>query len=192
MAASLRRQALQIFRAALQSGRSVPGRSAPPSAPTPRLTEISYVIGAGKASAQMARAVERLLGARITAGLINVKDGHGAKLRRIKIKSVAIPSLTSAAWLAPGASRKLRARPARTTWSFALISGGASALLPFPAPPITLAAKQKITRSLLDCGASIHEINCVRKHISRDQGRATCAPGLSRYATHADSLGRHR
>ena len=52
----------------------------------------------------------------------------------------------------------------------ALISGGASALLPFPAPPITLAEKQKTTRLLLHCGASIHEINCVRKHISRIKG----------------------
>ena len=51
-----------------------------------------------------------------------------------------------------------------------LISGGASALLPLPAPPITLAEKQKTTRLLLHCGASIHEINCVRKHISRIKG----------------------
>ncbi len=51
-----------------------------------------------------------------------------------------------------------------------LISGGASALLPLPAPPITLAQKQKTTRLLLHCGASIHEINCVRKHMSRIKG----------------------
>ncbi len=83
---------------------------------------------------------------------------------------MAIPSLTSAAWLAPGASPKLRARAGPDDLVICLISGGASALLPLPAPSITLAQKQKITRSLLACGASIHEINCVRKHISAIKG----------------------
>ena len=59
-------------------------------------------------------------------------------------------------------------RPGRSV--ICLISGGASALLPLPAPPITLAEKQKTTRLLLHCGANIHEINCVRKHISRIKG----------------------
>ncbi len=135
-----------------------------------------YVIGAGKASAQMARAVERLLGARVTDGLINlkyghgVKDGHGAKLRRVQINECGhpIPDRRGVA----GARRiaEIASQAGPDDLIIALISGGASALLPLPAPPITLAEKQKTTRLLLHCGASIHEINCVRKHMSRIKG----------------------
>ena len=67
-------------------------------------------------------------------------------------------------------SRKSRVTPAPEDLIVCLISGGASALLPFPAPPVTLAEKQAVTRLLLHCGANIHEINCVRKHISRIKG----------------------
>jgi glycerate 2-kinase len=129
-----------------------------------------YVIGAGKASAQMARAVERLLGARVTDGLINVKDGHGAKLQRVRINECGhpIPDRRGVA----GARRiaQIASQAGPDDLIVALISGGASALLPLPAPPVTLAEKQKTTRLLLHCGASIHEINCVRKHISRIKG----------------------
>jgi glycerate 2-kinase len=135
-----------------------------------------YIIGAGKASAQMARAVERLLGARVTDGLINlkyghgVKDGDGAKLRRVQINECGhpIPDRRGVA----GARRiaEIASQAGPDDLIVALISGGASALLPLPAPPITLAEKQKTTRLLLHCGASIHEINCVRKHISRIKG----------------------
>jgi glycerate 2-kinase len=169
MAASLRRQALQIFRAALQAAdpyqavlRHLRLR--------PKAYQNIFVIGAGKASAQMARTVERMLGARITAGEINVKDGHGAKLRRIKINECGhpIPDQRGVA----GARRiaQIASQAGPDDLVICLISGGASALLPLPAPSITLAQKQKITRSLLACGASIHEINCVRKHISAIKG----------------------
>jgi glycerate 2-kinase len=169
MAASLRRQALQIFRAALKAAdpyqavlRHLRLR--------PKAYQNIFVIGAGKASAQMARAVERLIGAHITAGEINVKDGHGAKLRRIKINECGhpIPDQRGVA----GARRiaQIASQAGPDDLVICLISGGASALLPLPAPSITLVQKQKITRSLLACGASIHEINCVRKHISAIKG----------------------
>jgi glycerate 2-kinase len=169
MAASLRRQALQIFRAAL--------KAADPYQAVlrhlrlnPKAYQNIFVIGAGKASAQMARAVERLMAARITAGEINVKDGHGAKLRRIKINECGhpIPDQRGVA----GARRiaQIASQAGPDDLVLCLISGGASALLPLPAPSITLVQKQKITRSLLACGASIHEINCVRKHISAIKG----------------------
>src|SRR5277367_2468867 len=169
MAASLRRQALRIFKAAL--------KAADPYQAVLRHLRIDpepyrniFVIGAGKASAQMARAIERLLGARITGGEINVKDGHGAKLRRIKINECGhpIPDQRGVA----GARRiaQIASQAGPDDLIICLISGGASALLPLPAPPITLAEKQKTTRLLLHCGASIHEINCVRKHISRIKG----------------------
>jgi glycerate 2-kinase len=129
-----------------------------------------YIIGAGKASAQMARAVERLLGARVTDGLINVKDGHGAKLQRVQINECGhpIPDRRGVAGARRIAEIARQAGPDDLV--VALISGGASALLPLPAPPITLAEKQKTTRLLLHCGASIHEINCVRKHMSLIKG----------------------
>jgi hydroxypyruvate reductase len=118
----------------------------------------------------MGRAIERLLGARISGGLISVKDGHGAKLRRIEIHECGHP-VPDARGVA-GARRisQIASQAGPDDLVICLISGGASALLPLPAPPITLAEKQKTTRLLLHCGASIHEINCVRKHISRIKG----------------------
>lgn len=169
MAATLRRQALRIFQAAL--------KAADPYRAVLRHLELDrggfrnvFVIGAGKASAEMARAVERLLGARISGGEINVKDGHGSPLRRIKINECGhpIPDQRGVA----GARRiaKIASQAGQDDLVICLISGGASALLPLPAPGITLAKKQKVTRLLLECGANIHEINCVRKHISAIKG----------------------
>jgi glycerate 2-kinase len=169
MAASLRPQAFRIFRAAL--------KAADPYQAVLRHLRIDpepyrniFVIGAGKASAQMARAIERLLGARISGGLISVKDGHGAKLRRIEVHECGhpVPDARGVAGARRIAQIAIQAGPDDLV--ICLISGGASALLPLPAPPITLAEKQKTTRLLLHCGASIHEVNCVRKHISRIKG----------------------
>lgn len=180
-AGALRRQALRIFHAALQAaapdqavlrhvavdrGKLVIGGA------RYRLSDYRNVsvIGAGKASAQMARPIERLLGARITGGEINVKDGHGAKLRRIRINECRHP-VPDARGVA-GARRiaAIAGEAGPDDLILCLISGGASALLPLPAPPITLAQKQKTTQLLLHSGASIHEMNCVRKHISRIKG----------------------
>jgi glycerate 2-kinase len=127
-----------------------------------------YVIGAGKASARMAVAIERLLGARITGGLINAPDA--AKLRRVEINACGhpIPDRRGVA----GAKRiaQIATQAGADDLVICLISGGASALLPLPAPGITLANKQKITRSLLHSGATIHEVNCVRRHLSAIKG----------------------
>ena len=129
-----------------------------------------YVVGAGKAGASMAAAVERVLGRRITAGLVNVKDGHTAKLRHIELNECGHPVPDSRG--VDGAERiaALAASAEEDDLVLCLISGGASALLPAPAPPITLEEKQSVTRLLLACGANIHEINAVRKHISRIKG----------------------
>jgi glycerate 2-kinase len=174
----LRRQALSIFRAALQA-------ADPVTAVKRHLEKLDfagyrhiYVIGAGKAGASMAVAVERILGKRITQGLINVKDGHVvrnkaghvANLRRIQLNQCGHP-VPDARGVA-GAQRI--AQIAETAGSedlvLCLISGGASALLPLPAPPHTLAAKQRVPRMLLACGADIHEFNTVRKHLSCIKG----------------------
>jgi glycerate 2-kinase len=169
MAASLRRQALRIFRAALKAADPYQAVLRHPRI-NPAPYRHIFVIGAGKASAQMARAMERFLGASITGGLINVKDGHGAKLRRIQINECGhpIPDQRGVA----GARRiaQIASEAGPDDLLVCLISGGASALLPLPAPGISLAEKQKTTQLLLHCGASIHELNCVRKHISRIKG----------------------
>jgi hydroxypyruvate reductase len=116
----------------------------------------------------MAVAVERLLGRRITAGVVNAPNA--VKLRRIEINECGhpIPDRRGVA----GAKRiaQIASEAGADDLVVCLISGGASALLPLPAPPITLAGKQKITRLLLECGATIREINCVRKHVSAIKG----------------------
>src|SRR5664279_643357 len=167
---TLRRHALAVFRAALAAAdparavvRHLERRS------FARFRHI-YVIGAGKAGASMAQAAERVLGRRITAGLINVKDGHVAKLRRIELNQCGhpVPDERGAA----GAARiaQIAAAAGREDLVICLVSGGASALLPLPAEGITLEEKQATTRLLLASGATIHEINAVRKHISRIKG----------------------
>lgn len=169
MPRNLRRQALRIFQAALKAADPYQAVLRHFEMPRRNFRNI-FVIGAGKASAPMARAIERLLGARIAGGEINVKDGHTAVLRRIRINECRHP-IPDARGVA-GARRiaQIASEAGPDDLVICLISGGASALLPLPAAGITLAQKQKVTRSLLECGASIHEINCVRKHISAIKG----------------------
>jgi hydroxypyruvate reductase len=166
----LRKDALAIFRAALAAADPAEAVARYLSRrDTTRFRDI-YVIGTGKAGASMAQAAERVLGRRITAGLINVKYGHVAKLRRIELNECGHP-VPDARGVA-GAQRiaELAARAGKDDLVVCLISGGGSALLPLPAAPITLEEKQAVTRLLLNCGANIHEINAVRKHISAIKG----------------------
>ena len=129
-----------------------------------------FVVGAGKAGASMAVALETLLGKKITGGLINVKEGHLAKLRRIELNQATHP-IPGENGLA-GSRRILEIAQAAGPRDLVicLISGGASALLPLPASGVTLEDKQKVTGLLLACGATIHEINAVRKHLSAIKG----------------------
>jgi hydroxypyruvate reductase len=166
----LRRHALAIFRAALQA--ADPGGAVTRYFARRNLSRFRnvYVVGAGKAGASMAQAAERALGRRITAGLINVKDGHVAKLRRIELNQCGHP-VPDARGVA-GAERiaDLACCAGEGDLVVCLISGGASALLPLPAEPIALEEKQQVTRLLLRCGAPIEHINAVRKHISLIKG----------------------
>ena len=127
-------------------------------------------IGAGKAGAAMAQAVERVLGRRISGGVVNVPDGGARKLRRIELNPSGHPIPDERG--AEGARRMLEiARNAGPgDLLICVISGGASALLPAPAPPLTLAGKQELTRRLLHSGADIREMNVVRKHLSLIKG----------------------
>ena len=129
-----------------------------------------FVVGAGKASAAMAKAVERALGRRIEGGLVNVKYGHLAKLRRVKLNECGHPVPDDAG--IRGAQRVFEFASQATADDLlvCVISGGGSALMPLPAEGVTLDEKQATTKLLLACGANIHEMNAVRKHISRIKG----------------------
>jgi hydroxypyruvate reductase len=166
----LRKHAISIFEAAL-------GAADPADAVARRLERLDasrferiFVIGAGKAAASMAQAAERILGRRITGGLINVKDGYTARLKRIEMNECGHP-VPDARGVA-GARRiaEIAAAAGKDDLVVCLISGGASALMPLPAPPVSLEEKQEVTRLLLASGANIHEINAVRKHISGIKG----------------------
>jgi glycerate 2-kinase len=166
----LRKQALAIFKAALAA-------ADPAGAVTRYLRRRDfsryrriYVIGAGKAGASMAQAAERVLGRRITAGLVNVKYGHRAKVKRVELNECGHPVPDEQGVAGARRIAEIATAAQKDDLVLCLISGGGSALLPFPAPPVTLAEKQEVTKLLLNCGANIHEINAVRKHISAIKG----------------------
>jgi hydroxypyruvate reductase len=166
----LRRQALDIFRAALKAADPVDSVVRALRATKYDRYRHIYVIGAGKAGASMAKGAERVLGRRISSGLINVKDGHVLKLRRIELNECGHP-IPDARGVA-GAQRiaAIAGQAGEDDLVICLMSGGGSALMPYPAEPVTLEDKQATTRLLLACGADIHEINAVRKHCSRIKG----------------------
>ena len=114
----------------------------------------------------MARAVERLLGRRISGGWINVTDGHTTHLRRIHQRNPAIPFPTSAASKAPRRIAEIAREAGPRDLLICVISGGASALMPAPVASDDAGRKAELTRKLLASGATIHEINTVRKHLS--------------------------
>lgn len=128
------------------------------------------VVGAGKATARMAQAVEALLGERISAGLIVVKDGHSLPLSVIEQMEAAHPVPNEAG--EAGTKRILEMMQAADakTLVICLLSGGGSALLVAPAEGLTLQDKQEVTSLLLKTGASIDELNAVRKHLSAVKG----------------------
>ncbi|SEA74217.1 glycerate 2-kinase [Desulfuromusa kysingii] len=129
-----------------------------------------FVIGAGKAAASMAKAVEEILGERISAGLITVKYAHLEELKRVKISQAGHPIPDQNGLAGARAIYQLATSADEQTLVVCLISGGGSALLPLPVDGISLEDKQKTTQSLLSCGATIHEINTVRKHLSLLKG----------------------
>jgi hydroxypyruvate reductase len=133
------------------------------------------VLGAGKASAAMARALEEILGQRVLAsrfhdGLVVTKYGHGCDLDRVRIMEAAHPVPDEAGQRGAQALLDLAATATERDLVFCLVSGGASALTPAPVPPVTLAHKQETTSRLLACGATIDEINAIRKHLSAFKG----------------------
>jgi hydroxypyruvate reductase len=128
------------------------------------------VVGAGKAGAPMAQAVEEALGGRLEGGLIVVKYGYTAPLKRVKIIEGGHPIPDEAGQRGAGELLEIVNRLGKDDLVFCLISGGGSALLPAPVEGVDLAEKQETTKILLESGASIHEINAIRKHLSRIKG----------------------
>lgn len=130
-----------------------------------------YLVAVGKAAAPMAAAIEKILGARLTGGIVVTKHGHAsARLKRMEVfeSSHPIPDETGAeaALQVAQLARELNARDL----VIVAVSGGASALLPAPLAPVTLAIKKATTDELLRAGADIFELNAVRKHLSALKG----------------------
>ncbi len=129
-----------------------------------------FLVGGGKATAPMARAVEDVLGTRISKGIINVKYGFGEDLKITVVNEAGHPLPDHNSVEGTAKILALLEDAGEKDLVISLISGGGSALLTRPADGISLSDKQEITSKLLECGASIDEINTVRKHISASKG----------------------
>ncbi len=130
-----------------------------------------WILGAGKAAAPMARALESILGDQIHGGVVVTRYGYGLPLRKLQLLEAGHPlpdanGVAAAESIARLASSEITARDL----VICLLSGGGSALLVAPAPGITLEDKLACTRLLLNCGATIQETNALRKHLSLVKG----------------------
>lgn len=129
-----------------------------------------WVVGFGKASARMARAVEQLLGDRIHGGLVVTKHGHGVPLRKVEVLEASHPLPGPEGEAAARRVADLLREAGEGDLVVCLVSGGGSALLPLPAEGLTLQDKVAVTHLLLRSGATISEVNAVRKHLSAVKG----------------------
>ena len=128
------------------------------------------LVGTGKASNSMARAIEELFGERMTKGVITTKYGHLLPLKQTQIIEAGHPIPDRKGYEGARKIQRLLKESGPNDLVIFLLSGGGSALLPFPADGIELKEKQEVTQLLLDSGADIKEINTVRKHISWMKG----------------------
>lgn len=166
-----------MFDAAVASAQ--PALCIPPHLPKPSTLEGRLVvIGAGKASAAMARAVEDHWAGPLS-GLVVTRYGYAVPCERITIAEAAHPVPDAAGETAARQMLALCQGLTERDTVLCLISGGGSSLLPLPLPGIALADKQDLARALLRSGATIREINCVRRHLSAVKGgrlAAACHP----------------
>lgn len=171
---------LELFHAAVAAASAE--RCVPSNLPEPPRGR-TIVVGAGKASAAMAKTVEDRWPRKLN-GLVVTRYGHGAPCKQIEVVEAGHPMPDKAGL---EAARRIIDSVANLTPDdlvLALISGGGSALLTLPAPGISLAEKQSLTAALLKSGAPIAEINCVRKHLSAIKGgRLTLAAAPASVAT---------
>lgn len=155
-----------MFNAAVAA--ALPDQSLPPHLPPPPKGR-TVVVGGGKASAAMARVLEEHWPGPL-GGLVVTRYGHGVPCRRIEIVEASHPVPDDRGRAAAGRILGLVQGLSADDLVIALISGGGSALLSLPAPGLTLEDKQAINRALLRSGATITEVNTVRKHLSAIKG----------------------
>lgn len=131
-----------------------------------------YVIGAGKATGRMAESIELLLKDYLTGGFVIVPedDISAYTLNQIKMQGGGHPEPTEASITATQQLRELIAQSPADALIISLFSGGGSALLTAPTPPLTLEDLQHITKLLIQSGVPIQQINSVRKHLSQVKG----------------------
>jgi len=164
-----------MFDAAIASAQ--PAKCIPAHLPQPPRGRL-IVIGAGKASAAMARAVEQHWPGPLS-GLVVTRYGYAVPCERIEILEAGHPVPDAAGHRAAQRMLDLVRELRADDLVLCLISGGGSALLPLPAPGLTLEHKQIISRALLGSGATVREMNCVRRHLSAIKGgrlAAACHP----------------
>jgi len=155
-----------MFEAAIRA--ADPERVVPAFLPDPPAGR-TVVVGAGKASAAMARALERHWPGPLE-GVVVTRYGHAVLCERIRILEAAHPVPDANSEAAARAILEAVRGLGPDDLVIALISGGGSALMALPAPGLTLADKQAVNRALLRSGADIGEMNCVRKHLSAIKG----------------------
>jgi glycerate-2-kinase len=129
-----------------------------------------YVVGGGKASGSMAEALEQVLGGLIKEGWVNIPYGSKHKTDIIKLHEASHPIPDDSGVEGTRRMVKIAEQAEKDDLIICLISGGGSSLMPLPRDEITIADKREITDALLKCGATINEINTVRKHISDFKG----------------------
>jgi len=129
-----------------------------------------YVVGGGKASGTMAEALEQVLNKHITDGLVNIPRGDKHKTHIIKLHDSSHPTPDETGVEGTRKMLAIADQAEKDDLVICLISGGGSSLMPLPRGNITIEDKRKVTDALLKCGATINEINTVRKHISDFKG----------------------
>ncbi|MBN1382589.1 MAG: glycerate kinase [Deltaproteobacteria bacterium] len=135
------------------------------------------ILGIGKASARMAAAMEDVLGEKLTRGFVITKYGHAVKTEKIRVVEAGHPLPDENSLKGARLLTQIADEADENTLIIHLVSGGGSALFCLPADGISFEDKKETTRLLLNCGADIDEMNCVRKHLSRVKGG-----GLARIA----------
>ena len=129
-----------------------------------------FLLGGGKATYPIARALEDILGDLITDGVIICKYGQEGRLSRARLYHASHPIPDKAGFEASKEAIALARQTRPRDIVFGCVTGGSSALMPLPVDGITLKEKKEVNRLLLTCGANIYEINAVRKHLSQIKG----------------------
>jgi glycerate 2-kinase len=135
-----------------------------------KLFESVYLIGAGKGTAKMASAISEILTDKISGGAITIPYGTACNIDGISVTHSSHPIPDAAGVKGTRKMIEILRKTSSSDLVIVLISGGASSLMPYPAKNLSLTEKQNISNSLILSGASIEEVNTVRKHLSRVKG----------------------